>query len=76
MCSAVMQVLQAERQAYVNKKTKAGSTPLRFAVKNGSVSAARHLIESGADCKTKDSQVGGRSWHTSIWCWARESIWC
>jgi ankyrin repeat protein len=45
--------------AYVNKKTKAGSSPLRFAVMSGHLKASEVLIKmGGADCLVVDSQVG------------------
>lgn len=43
--------------AYVNQKTKANSTPLRFTVKSGHLAASRTLItKGGADCLVRDSQ--------------------
>lgn len=48
----------AALEAFVNAQTKAGSTPLRFAVKNCHMQAARTLIQTEvADCCVTDGQV-------------------
>lgn len=52
-------VQDAAQQLFVDKMTKAKSTPLRFAVKNGHISAAKKLIQAKANCREKDGQVPG-----------------
>jgi ankyrin repeat protein len=47
---------------FVDARTKYGSTPLLFAIKNSHSEATRILIEDGgADCSVTDKQV--RCWH-------------
>lgn len=55
-----------QASGFVDARTKYGSTPLLFAIKNSHSEATRILIEEGgADCSVADKQVGASHAGTS-----------